>query len=266
MRAAAGRGEALLLQGGLRCLWGRAQASARTCADRSTPSPPPCPTTTQLGEWAAALALAAALHEGEPLAGAAEEALWSLFLRCPSTEMGASMQTGVVLMRRPECWDQALALFDGMVAQAPTFAEGYNKRATVLYLQGRYAEAIEDCKVRWRLGGEGVLSKGKSRRLCSLCTGSPDAWRLHRPSSLTPPAHSSRLPSSAAQVVLSLNPYHFMAASGMGLCCAAVGDVPGAIAGYQHALALNPRMRHLRAHVGQLQAQLAEERSGGEPQ
>ena len=33
------------------------------------------------------------------------------------------MQQGVVLMRVPEQWDQALLLFDRMVALAPTFAE-----------------------------------------------------------------------------------------------------------------------------------------------
>lgn len=55
---------------------------------------------------------------------------------------------------------------------------------------------------------------------------------------------------------------HFKAAAGLGLCCAAVGDVAGAVAGYQHALALNPRMRHLRTHIAQLQRQLSEERQG----
>lgn len=119
-----------------------------------------------LGEWAAAPALAAALHEGEPVAAAAEEACWQLFLRCarraaggraaggglqghscasaagaprqtatpcpphrcpaarcPTEELQQMMSEGVVLMRRPEQWDAAAALFDDMVRRAPTFAE-----------------------------------------------------------------------------------------------------------------------------------------------
>lgn len=35
----------------------------------------------ELGEWGAAPALAAALHEGELVAAAAEEACWQLFMR-----------------------------------------------------------------------------------------------------------------------------------------------------------------------------------------
>lgn len=59
---------------------------------------------------------------------------------------------------------------------------------------------------------------------------------------------------------LELNPLHFAAAAGLGMSCAAVGDIAGAVAGYQHALALNPRLRHLRTHIRMLQEQQAERR------
>ncbi|PSC68285.1 Histone deacetylase 14 [Micractinium conductrix] len=169
-------------------------------------------TLAQLGElsdWDAAPALAAALHDGEAVAAAAEEALWSLFMACPTTELENRMQQGVALMRRPEQWDLALDLFNGMVQAAPTFAEAYNKRATVLYLQQRYAAAIDDCRV-----------------------------------------------------VLQMNPFHFAAAAGMGMCCAAVGDNAGALAAFQQAVAINPRLRHLRAHIMMLRQQIAEEHQG----
>lgn len=166
----------------------------------------------ELGEWEAVPALVAALQcEGDTVAAAAEEALWSLFLRCPTPELDQMMQQGIALMRVPEQWDQALQLFDRMVTLAPTFAEAYNKRATVLFLLQRFEEAIADCRV-----------------------------------------------------ALQMNPYHFKAAAGMGLCCAAVEDIEGSIAAYQTAVAINPRLRHLRAHIRRLQASLRESQPADE--
>jgi tetratricopeptide (TPR) repeat protein len=166
----------------------------------------------ELGEWEAVPALAAALQsEGDSVPAAAEEALWSLFLRCPTPELDQMMQQGVALMRVPEQWDQALELFDRMVALAPTFAEAYNKRATVLFLLQRFEEAIADCRI-----------------------------------------------------ALQMNPYHFKAAAGMGLCCAAVEDIEGSIAAYQTAVAINPRLKHLRAHIRRLQQSLRQPESADE--
>jgi hypothetical protein len=54
--------------------------------------------------------------------------------------------------------------------------QGYNKRATVLYLLGRFQESVEECRT-----------------------------------------------------VLSLNPYHFGAASGMGLCYMQVREWRGVV-------------------------------------
>ncbi|KAL4422934.1 hypothetical protein ABPG75_009131 [Micractinium tetrahymenae] len=160
-----------------------------------------------LADWDGAAAMAAALHDSDgAVAAAAEEALWALFMACPTPELQAQMHQGVALMRRPEQWDQALALFDRMVRAAPTFAEAYNKRGTVLYLTQRYHEAIAD-----------------------------------------------------ARLTLEMNPYHFACASGLGLCCSAVGDNAGALAAYQQAVAINPRCAHLRQNILQLRQMIVED-------
>lgn len=112
------------------------------------------------------------------------------------------MQRGVALMQADQL-EQALAVFDGIIAQAPSFAEGYNKRATCLYLMQRYHAAILDCRV-----------------------------------------------------TLELQPYHFGAASGMGMCCGYVNDTRGALAAFKQAVAINGRQKpYLMSHIAALQRQ-----------
>jgi tetratricopeptide (TPR) repeat protein len=160
-----------------------------------------------LGDMAAAPALAGCLHDGEPaVAEAAENALWAVFMRCPTPEMELLMQQGVLMMQRPEQWEAALDVFTELIDKAPMFAEAYNKRATVYYQLQRYHAAVVDCRV-----------------------------------------------------TLQFNPFHFAAASGMGMCCSAVGDAKGAVAAFEHAVALNPRLSHLRQHISQLRQRLQQE-------
>lgn len=87
--------------------------------------------------------------------------------------------------------------------------QGYNKRATVYYLNGMHAQAIDDCRA-----------------------------------------------------TLALNPWHFGAAAGMGMCCAAVKDYAGAISAFEAAVGINPRLGHLRHHIVQLRAMQAEQQRG----
>jgi tetratricopeptide (TPR) repeat protein len=41
-------------------------------------------------------------------------------------------------------YELAMKVFGQLVETKPTFAEGWNKRATVLYLLGRYRESVAD--------------------------------------------------------------------------------------------------------------------------
>lgn len=82
---------------------------------------------------------------------------------------------------------RALEYFDRIIAMAPSFAEAYNKKATVLYLLGRYAESVEECKA-----------------------------------------------------ALQLQPYHFGAASGMGLCYMKLGRYNEAADAFARCLQIHP--------------------------
>ena len=53
------------------------------------------------------------------------------------------MTAGVEAMRLRD-FDTALDVFNRVVERAPEFAEGWNKRATVHYLQNHLSESVED--------------------------------------------------------------------------------------------------------------------------
>ena len=51
---------------------------------------------------------------------------------------------GIALMSRGAV-RQALEVFDLIIAQKPSFAEGWNKRATLYYTLGEYKKSLADC-------------------------------------------------------------------------------------------------------------------------
>ena len=53
------------------------------------------------------------------------------------------MAVGVLSMRSGAL-KKALAAFDKIVAIDPNFAEGWNKRATIYYMMGRYTASVND--------------------------------------------------------------------------------------------------------------------------
>ncbi len=93
----------------------------------------------------------------------AERALWQVFLRSGDPEADRLTQEGI---RRMEDEDlaEAVELFSQAIARAPSYAEGYNKRATAYYLMGRFVDSIADCERTlalnpWHFGalaGEGL--------------------------------------------------------------------------------------------------------------
>ncbi|MEW5298713.1 MAG: hypothetical protein WDW38_000541 [Sanguina aurantia] len=122
-----------------------------------------------------------ALQEG------AEEAMWAVFMHSPDPAVNELMREGMRHMSTRSTLPKALEVFERMVRLAPSFAEGYNKRATVLYSMEQYAASAEDCKV-----------------------------------------------------VLEMQPYHYAAASGMGMCYMQLAEYANAIAAFNTALAINP--------------------------
>ena len=73
----------------------------------------------------------------------AELQIWSIWLASADAEVNTLMHEGVAGLSTGD-YAAALKAFDAVVVRAPDFAEGWNKRATVLYLVGDYAASIRD--------------------------------------------------------------------------------------------------------------------------
>jgi tetratricopeptide (TPR) repeat protein len=104
--------------------------------------------TAELGEhgtMADVPRLARALRDPDRLVRAmAERSLWEVWSRSGDAEVDRLFAIGVEQMteRRGEA---AVETFTLIIDRRPDFAEGWNKRATVLYLMGEYDRSLADC-------------------------------------------------------------------------------------------------------------------------
>ena len=131
-----------------------------------------------------------------------EEQIWNIWLESGDQNVDALMAIGVAAMNDSD-YDQAYRAFSRVVDLAPNFAEGWNKRATVLYLMGRYEDSIKDI--------------GKT---------------------------------------LALEPRHFGALSGLGLCNAQLDKEKEALDAFEKALAINPNMPGIKLDAEEMKKQL----------
>ncbi|MBL8287382.1 MAG: tetratricopeptide repeat protein [Rubrivivax sp.] len=99
----------------------------------------------EVGTMADGERLVGALRDAsEPVRTAAGQALWAVWNRSGDEATDQKMAEGVRALAAGDL-DVALARFDEIVHAQPAFAEGWNKRATVLFLLGREGESLRDC-------------------------------------------------------------------------------------------------------------------------
>jgi tetratricopeptide (TPR) repeat protein len=127
-----------------------------------------------------------------------ELAIWQIWSESGDPATDSLMELGVTAMETRDLAG-ALGLFEAITERSPNFAEGWNKRATVLYMMGAPERAAED-----------------------------------------------------VARVLSLEPRHFGALSGLGLIDMDLHRDNDAIAAFQQALKLNPNMPDAKAHLEEL--------------
>ncbi|ASM72883.1 MULTISPECIES: tetratricopeptide repeat protein [Roseobacteraceae] len=79
----------------------------------------------------------------EAAARGVAEGLWNVYLRAPDADAQAILDRG---MARREGYDflGAKTEFDRLIAYCPAYAEGWNQRAFVYFLQGDFVRALAD--------------------------------------------------------------------------------------------------------------------------
>ena len=71
--------------------------------------------------------------------------LWQMWHRSGDPRLDALLQEGIEAMQQDDL-PTADAIFTRMIDEAPAFAEGWNKRATVRYMADDYVASIADCQ------------------------------------------------------------------------------------------------------------------------
>jgi tetratricopeptide (TPR) repeat protein len=114
-------------------------------------------------------ALAALRGDDPAQAGRAAAALWQMWHQSGDPQLDALLHEGIEAVERQEL-QAAEAIFTRLIAAAPRFAEGWNKRATVRYLAKDYTGSIADCRetVSRNPNHFGALS---GQGLCHLALG-----------------------------------------------------------------------------------------------
>lgn len=87
----------------------------------------------------ARLQAAPSAEAAQPLAAR----IWDIWMQAGDPAADQLMATGLSAMNAGD-YRVALAAFGQLVEEKPAFAEGWNKRATLLYLLGRYQESVAD--------------------------------------------------------------------------------------------------------------------------
>ncbi len=117
--------------------------------------------------------------ENEQNAELLESAVWQIWLRSGSDTIDVLMQQTIKAMN-DERLDAALAILDSIVELQPDYVEGWNKRATVLYIRQQYDASLRDINKVLELeprhfgalSGLGLISKAQGKGKAAL-----DAYR-----------------------------------------------------------------------------------------
>ena len=73
----------------------------------------------------------------------AQQGIWALWVQAPSASGRVLMRQGTQQMSQGDM-DQAIETFSALIALEPGFAEAWNKRATIYFMQGNYSDSLAD--------------------------------------------------------------------------------------------------------------------------
>ena len=124
---------------------GRAEALAALEAQDETARAEAVLWIAEHGGMQDAAPLAKRLRDPSPFVrGAAEQALWAVWTRSGDAEIDGLMARGIAEMQSGRI-AESVVTFTEIIELRPEFAEGWNKRATALFLAGELEASLEDC-------------------------------------------------------------------------------------------------------------------------
>lgn len=130
----------------LRANWTVDQITALLSCDHEDARKAAALALSLVGKRCCVTKLSEQLKARDPLANQmAEHALWSVWFRCGTEEANECLCRGSQALDQRE-FDSAMEHFGRAIEMDPTFAEAYNQRAIVHYLNEEYAQAIEDSR------------------------------------------------------------------------------------------------------------------------
>ncbi len=156
-------------------------------------------TDARLDGLFAQLGTASSADAAQPI----EAQIWGIWLQSGVDRINGLMGIGIAAMNQAN-YDDAMEAFSRVVTLAPDFAEGWNKRATVLYLMGRTTESMQDI-----------------------------------------------------DHVLALEPRHFGALSGLGLCNVRLGKDQAALDAFKRAAAIDPAADGIQTNIEETRKRIA---------
>ena len=99
----------------------------------------------EVGTMADADRVALRLHDANAqVRQVASAALWQIWSRSGSKAIDSQYQRGVQLMEAAQL-KEAVNTFSDIIKKQPTFAEAWNKRATLYFMMGEYQLSLNDC-------------------------------------------------------------------------------------------------------------------------
>ncbi len=145
----------------------------RVVAQLARLPPEPPETGHELG--ALLVCFRALCENSEPGRSAAEDQIWAIWSNHPEEQLTAQMARGIRLLATGEL-ARAEVVFDRLIERDPKWAEAWNKRATVYFLQGRDSASIGDIFHTLELEPRHFGALGGFAQVC-MRNGAPDAAR-----------------------------------------------------------------------------------------
>jgi len=112
----------------------------------------------------------------EPARSAAEKQIWAIWCDHSAEQLGTQMTFGIRLLAAGELAG-AERVFDQLIERDPRWAEAWNKRATVYFLQGRDSASVDDIFHTLELEPRHFGALGGFAQIC-MRNGAPDAAQV----------------------------------------------------------------------------------------